>query len=248
MKALLTSTQNRRVKQWKSLQRKKGRMQTGKFWIEGFHLVEEAINSEWMIDEIIVRADVQLPYEYARFPVTTVNDRVFNALSQTKTPQGIGAVVHMRSSHDVAGRFVSLIDRVQDPGNLGTMIRTADAAGFDAVVLSDDSVDMYNDKVIRATQGALFHLPVVQDDLTPYLKHLKQSGFTVWAAALQNANIYSDVPRSDKIALIVGNEASGIHPDRLEQADAIVKIPIHGKVESLNVSVAAGILMYYAKG
>src|SRR5699024_11709286 len=107
-------------------------------------------------------------------------------------------------------------------------------------------MNMYMD--IQLTKVVLFYRCVVLDDLTPDLMHLKQSGFTVWAAALHNANIYSDVPRSNKIALIFGNEASGIHPDRLEQADAIVKIPIHGKVESLNVSAAAGILMYYAKG
>lgn len=245
---LLTSVKNDKVKALKKLHTKKERERTGTFFIEGFHLIEEAVHSNWSIKEIILQDGVELPSWANDYPIIAVSENVFQHLTQTKTPQGIAAVVQMNNDTVVAGDYVLLLDRIQDPGNLGTIIRTADAAGFSAVILGEGTVDMYNDKVIRSTQGSIFHLPVFQDNLNSRIHDLKASGFKVWASALTNSKDFHTVKTTPKVALIVGNEGSGIHQNVLDLADEVVKIPIYGKAESLNVSIAAGILMYHIKG
>ncbi|WP_047985043.1 TrmH family RNA methyltransferase [Ornithinibacillus californiensis] len=245
---MLTSVKNDKVKGWKKLHTKKDREKTGTFLIEGFHLIEEAIKSKWKIDEIILQEGVESPNWSSDIKIVEVSENVFQHITQTKTPQGIAAVVQYKKMENVIGKYVLLLDRVQDPGNLGTIIRTADAAGFDAVILGDGTVDVYNDKVIRSTQGSIFHIPILQDNLTKRIPELKMDGFHIWASALTNSKDYHTVKSNSKVALILGNEGSGIQTEILEQADEIVKIPIYGKAESLNVSIAAGILMYHIKG
>lgn len=245
---MITSLQNKQVKDWVKLHTRKGRMKTGTFLIEGHHLVEEAHNSEWDIKELIVQQDIQVPSWAESVTVNIVNEAVFKHIAQTTTPQGIAAVVYMAQPKKITGNEVLLIDQVQDPGNLGTMIRTADAAGFSAVILGNGTVDMYNDKVIRASQGSIFHLPILEGNLIDYIKMLKEDGFSIWAAALEQSQLYHEVEKQNKIALIVGNEGAGIQENFLKEADTIVKIPIYGQAESLNVSIAAGILMYHIKG
>ncbi|MBC5637518.1 RNA methyltransferase [Ornithinibacillus sp. BX22] len=245
---MLTSVKNDKVKALKKLHTKKERERTGTFFIEGFHLIEEAVHSNWNIKEIILQDGVELPSWANDYPILAVSENVFQHLTQTKTPQGIAAVVQMNNDTAVAGDYVLLLDRIQDPGNLGTIIRTADAAGFSAVILGEGTVDMYNDKVIRSTQGSIFHIPVFQDNLTSRIHDLKTSGFKIWASALTNSKDFHTVKTTQKVALIVGNEGSGIHQNVLDLADEVVKIPIYGKAESLNVSIAAGILMYHIKG
>jgi RNA methyltransferase, TrmH family len=248
MKNLLTSVKNDKVKSWKKLHTRKEREKTGTFLIEGFHLIEEAINSKWEIDEIILQEGVELPNWSSDFKIVEVSENVFQHITQTKTPQGVAAVVRFKKMGNIVGEHVLLLDRVQDPGNLGTIIRTADAAGFDAVILGDGTVDVYNDKVIRSTQGSIFHIPILQDNLTKRIPELKMDGFHIWASALTNSKDYHTVKSNTKVALILGNEGSGIQTELLELADEIVMIPIYGKAESLNVSIAAGILMYHIKG
>ncbi|WP_106496965.1 TrmH family RNA methyltransferase [Lentibacillus sp. Marseille-P4043] len=244
---MITSVQNDKVKLWNKLKRKKDRNQTKTFLIEGFHLVEEVHSSDWEIKEIILQEGIPMPDFAVEYPVAVVSSPVFNHISNTQTPQGIAAVVKMKNYNQEMFEQVLILDAIQDPGNLGTMIRTADAAGFDAVVLGDNTVDMYNDKVVRSTQGSLFHIPIFQTNLLTKIPQLKMDGFTVWASALTNSSSYLEIKPSPKTALIIGNEGSGIHEDVLELADSCVKIPIYGKAESLNASVAAGILMYYIK-
>lgn len=245
---LLTSVKNDKVKALKKLHTKKERERTGTFFIEGFHLIEEAVHSNWKIREIVLQDGVELPSWANDYPIVNVSENVFQHLTQTKTPQGIAAVVQMNTDATVVGNNILLLDRIQDPGNLGTIIRTADAAGFSAVILGEGTVDLYNDKVIRSTQGSIFHIPVFQDNLTSRINDLKKSGFKIWASALTNSKDFHTVKTTPKVALIVGNEGSGIHQQVLELADELVKIPIYGKAESLNVSIAAGILMYHIKG
>jgi TrmH family RNA methyltransferase len=222
-------------------------MITNTFLIEGFHLLEEAINSNWVIREVITQHEVELPEWCNQFPIVEVSDHVFGHISQTKTPQGIAAVAEMKETQSIDGNFILLIDAVQDPGNLGTMIRTADACGVSGVVLGLDTVDIYNEKVIRATQGSLFHIPIVRRDLKDEIYRLQNNEFQIWATALQGAEQFDKIEAPEKIALLVGNEGAGVKEGLLHAADKIVKIPIYGKAESLNVSVAAGILMYYLK-
>lgn len=245
---MITSTKNEKVKAWKKLHRRKERIKTETFLVEGFHLLEEAYKSGWRINEIIAVENIELPEWTDKFSVIAVSEAVMKEISQTMTPQGVAATIQMKKMSQPKGEHVLLIDRVQDPGNLGTIIRTADAAGFDAVVLGEGTVDLYNDKVVRATQGSLFHLPVLQANLAEMIPKLKEEGFTVWATALKGAEQYNKVAVPDKLAMILGNEGSGVDEQLLELADQKVNIPIYGKAESLNVGIAAGILMYYVKG
>ncbi|WBX78961.1 RNA methyltransferase [Virgibacillus salarius] len=244
---MLTSVKNGKVKAWKKLHRRKERKNEGVFLIEGFHLVEEVWNSEWEVIEVIIQEGIATPDWCEAVLVTEVSETVFSYISQTNSPQGIAAVVKIKNVTDVFDYPVLLIDSLQDPGNLGTIIRTADAAGFSGIILGDDTVDVFNDKVIRATQGSLFHIPIIQANLLEQVEQLQQDGAEVWATALQDAEVYSKVKPKEKLALIVGNEGNGVKQELRENADKIVTIPIYGKAESLNVSIATGILMYYIK-
>lgn len=245
---MITSLQNAQVKQWKKLHTRRERSNTGLFLIEGFHLIEEAFKSDWIIEQIIVREDVIVPNEYDHLPIEITSRAVLQNISQTETPQGIIAIVNEKQNVGAKGSKILLIDRVQDPGNLGTMIRTADAAGFNAVILGQGTVDLYNDKVIRATQGSIFHLNIIEGSLIEEILILKESGYKVFATALEEAVNYKEVSLSEKIALVLGNEGAGVQKDILEIADHIITIPIYGKAESLNVGIAAGILMYHLRG
>ncbi|WP_249870921.1 TrmH family RNA methyltransferase [Oceanobacillus saliphilus] len=245
---MITSVKNEKVKAWKKLHKRKERANTGLFMVEGFHLLEEAIKSDWEINEIIVLEGTMLPEWAADFPIESVSENVMAHISQTTTPQGVLAVMAMKKQKVYSGNHFLIIDSVQDPGNLGTIIRTADAAGMDAIILGEGTVDLYNDKVIRATQGSIFHIPIYEANLFEELEHLKRKGFSIWATALLNATNYNETVPEEKVAIVLGNEGAGVQDELLERADRIVTIPIYGKAESLNVSIAAGILMYHLKG
>src|SRR5690625_176642 len=245
---MITSVQNNRVKQWKKLHTRKERMNTNTFLIEGDHLLEEALRSGWKIKEVILEeGENDLQLETNNLQTTIVSKTVFRHLSQTQSPQGIMAVVYMKESLNIKGEQILIVDRVQDPGNLGTMIRTADAAGFSGIILGEGTVDLYNDKVIRATQGSIFHLPIIQANLVDEINQLKRNGFTILATALEDAVRYDQISIQERTAIIVGNEGAGIQEKILKKADHIVSIPIYGQAESLNVSIAAAILMYHVK-
>ena len=141
-------------------------------------------------------------------------------------------------------RKVLLIDAVQDPGNIGTMIRTADAAGMSAVILGKGSADAYSPKTVRSAQGSNFHIPVVRGDLHEWIDRLQDDGVKVFGTSLDDAISFREVEVSDAFAVIVGNEGAGISPQLLAKTDQNIIIPILGAAESLNVAVAAGILMY----
>lgn len=241
---MITSTQNNFIKQVNKLKTKKGRHDSNTFVIEGFHLLEEAIKSNWTIKHIIAREDITVPHWAEHLQQTRVSHDVFNYISQTETPQGIASIVKMKDVITHNRNQVLLVDAIQDPGNLGTIIRTADAAGFHHIVLGKGTVDVYNEKVIRATQGSLFHIQIEQGDLVDTIKKLKEEEFTIYASALQQAERYETAISKGKVALILGNEGRGIQEDILNIAHKSIYIPIYGKVQSLNVGVAAGVLMY----
>lgn len=241
---VITSIQNSQVKNWRKLQARKYRTQMNRFLIEGFHLIEEAYKSDWEIETVIVQDGVAAPEWMVEDSVKYVDARVFKEIIQTESPQGIAAVVKMKEIEQMHDTLTLLVNAIQDPGNLGTIIRTADAAGFSKIILGNGTVDLYNDKVIRASQGSIFHIPIVRAHLQEAIVQLKEQNYTIWASALQNAVAYQNVEVEGKTALIVGNEGAGIADEILEAADKIIKIPIYGRAESLNVSVAAGILMY----
>lgn len=247
----IQSVKNPQVKQWKKLLTKKERDKTGTYFIEGFHLVEEALKSQDQILEIIVSEKIELPprLDFGSIPVTTVTDEISKELSDTEAPQGIYAVCRQSSDDHAltAAKSFLLIDAVQDPGNLGTMIRTADAAGIDAVIVGHGSVDMFNPKVLRSAQGSHFHLPIIHANLQEWIETLKKKNIPVYGTALENAKTYTETVPQEQFALIVGNEGNGISKEILADTTCNLYIPIYGKSESLNVAVAAGILLYYLK-
>ena len=200
------------------------------------------------MEHLIIHEEKEFPrtWDYGDIPVTMVTDDVMRVLADTETPQGIMAICQQQNINvsNINGKKLLLIDSVQDPGNIGTMIRTADAAGMDAVILGTGCADPYNPKVVRSTQGSLFHLPIIKANLDPFIDELQ---IPVFGTALEGAIPYNQVESTDEFALLVGNEGQGVSKDLLEKTTNNLYIPIYGKSESLNVAVAAGILMYYLK-
>lgn len=246
----IQSSQNPQVKQWKKLLTKKERDRSDTFLIEGFHLVEEALKENQVV-EVIISEKIGMPsrLDIGSASVTMVTEEIADSLSDTETPQGIYAVCRQLKTDDGVSNAKTflLIDAVQDPGNLGTMIRTADAAGIDAVIVGRGSVDVYNSKVLRSAQGSHFHLPIIRGDLENWIQELKEKNIPVYGTALEGASTYTDIPAAESFALMVGNEGGGINKDLLMKTTANLYIPIYGKSESLNVAVATGILLYYLK-
>jgi RNA methyltransferase, TrmH family len=243
------SSKNPQVKQWKKLHTKKERENTGTFLVEGFHLVEEALKVEGLVLEIIASEDVEIPprMNYGSIPMTQINKEVVKELAETETSQGIFAVCEQPNQNIEDAKSYLLLDSIQDPGNLGTIIRTADAAGIDAVIVGNGSVDLYNSKVLRSAQGSHFHLPIIRGDLFEWIEKLKAAQIPIYGTALENGTVYTEIKASHSFALIVGNEGNGIQMDLLNETDQNLYIPIFGKSESLNVAVAAGVLLYYFK-
>lgn len=247
MKLLITSIQNEQMKRIKQLHKRKGRTQTGTFIIEGFHLIEEAHLAKWDIHTVVLREGVEAPNYIEETIIIRANERVFASIAQTNSPQGILAVVAMKETKLHPRSLTLIMDAVQDPGNIGTMIRSADAAGFDSVVVGTGSADVYNDKVIRATQGSIFHVDIIQMDIEQALDILQKNHTNVVATSLEGAVDYTEMAVYENMALIVGNEGAGVAPKLIDVSNQIVKIPIYGQAESLNVSIAASILMYDMK-
>lgn len=178
-----------------------------------------------------------------------VSDRIFESLSETQTPQGVGGVfnipeISINDIHDA--KNIVLLENLQDPGNMGTIIRTADAAGFDAVICSRGCVDVYNSKVLRSTVGSIFHIKIIQYDDEAYTAALllKNMNFKLYCAHPRGENSCFKQAFSDKNVIVIGNEANGISDNMLNNCDVTVTIPMPGKAESLNASVAAALMIY----
>ncbi|WP_141431981.1 RNA methyltransferase [Bacillus sp. 03113] len=247
----IESIKNPQVKQWKKLLTKKERDKTAAFLVEGFHLVEEALYSNKIV-ELIVDEQIKLPskWKVGEIRTTLVTSEIIHSLSDTEAPQGVIAVCRQNeSTYSIEkGNSFLLIDAVQDPGNLGTMIRTADAAGVDAVLIGEGTVDVYNPKVLRSAQGSHFHLPIIKGNLIEWITKLTDEHIPVYGTALENGKDFNQVSSSEKgFALIVGNEGNGVAKEILALTTSNLYIPIYGKSESLNVAVAAGILLYHLR-
>jgi len=246
----IESPQNALVKHWKKLvTTRKEREKSGEFIVEGFHLVEEALKNKEQIVQIIVREGVDLPllWDIDNLEMVEVSVTIATELAETETSQGVFAhCKQLEADANAAASWTKLllVDAVQDPGNIGTMIRTADAAGIDAVILGKGCADAYNPKTLRSAQGSHFHIPIIRGELGDWIDDLQDRDVKVYGTALQEAVVYTDVESAGSFALIVGNEGSGIHPQLLDKTDQNVIIPILGQAESLNVAVATGILLY----
>lgn len=240
----ITSLTNNKVKQWAKYKEKKYRDQDKCFLVEGEHLVQEA-HAAGIIEIIIVlQGKESLYHTYETYEVSA---EIMKKLSGSVSGTWIMALCHYPSYDlETIGDHILLLDDVQDPGNVGTMIRTALSFGFDSVILSKHCVDVYNEKVIRSTQGALFHLPVLRMDIKEILPLIKGKGIPVYATSLHDARPMSQIETGEQVALIFGNEGNGVSDELLEAADDRMYIEMH-TFESLNVAIAAGICMYKFK-
>lgn len=243
---IIESVQNTRIKNIAKLHTRKDRKKMQQFLVEGYHLVEEAVKSDIVVEAILsVNPDdispLMVENSKEQFQITF---KVAEKLSQTESPQGIYAVCQQPVNQLNDFKQLIYLDRIQDPGNVGTIIRTADAAGYDGVVISKGTVDIYNDKVLRASQGSVFHIPVVEADF-----HEIKQNFSgkVYGTSLKNGKNYKEVDLAEEFILVLGNEGQGVDELILNETDDNLFVPIYGQAESLNVAVCAGILMYALK-
>lgn len=248
----IESKDNNLFKETKKLKERRNRTKEGKYLIEGFRLIQEAFKANMEIEYLMIneeseeKLDEYLYGYIEKDNIYIMKNNLFNILTSTETPQGAIAVVKNREfKSDINGEFFLLCDKVQDPGNLGTIIRTAHAAGVDGIILTKGTVDIYNDKVIRSTMGSLFYVPIIQEDenLT-FIKALKEDGFSLVATSLQESKDFFESDLKGKMILSVGNEGNGISDEVFELADKKVKIPMPGGAESLNVAIATSIILF----
>ena len=249
----IQSKKNALIKETKKLAQKKYRQQTNQYLIDGWHLVQEAIKAKAAIQTIFVTTHgydefgaILAPLEAAVYVIT---EEIAAYLSELPTPQGIFAVVEKENQmpDHLKGNWL-ILDNVQDPGNVGTMIRTADAAGFTGVFLGTGTADLYSAKVLRSMQGSNFHLPIVEGEISAFIEALRAESVMIYGTELnKNALPYTEI-KQYPAAFILGNEGQGVQKGLLALTDQNVYIPIYGEAESLNVAIAAGILMYHAIG
>lgn len=247
----IDSIQNSKIKAWKKLQTKRDRDKSGLFFIEGIHLIEEALKSDIIIKDLVVEEKRDIPNEWnvKELSIVYVTERVMKELSETEAPQGMAAICEKPTNVNLPleeGKYL-FVDGVQDPGNLGSMIRTADAVGLSGVVLGEGTADIYNGKVIRSTQGSLFHLPIQKINLEEAIEMCKGNNVPVFGTTLHGST-YTAIEPQENFALIVGNEGSGVSESLLKMTDQNLYIPIFGEAESLNVGIATGILLYHLRG
>lgn len=250
---MITSTSNPQVKKLLQLQKKtKVRNDEGVFLVEGLRMFSEVPKGR--VEKVYVSESLynrkKLEQNLDGFPVEIMSDHVFEHVSDTKTPQGILCVVRQnkydaKAFLETANPHFIVLDNLQDPGNLGTIVRTAEAAGVDAVFLSKESVDIYNPKTIRSTMGSIYRMPILyMEDLLDLLKIFKKKGIKSYAAHLEGENSYDKENYQSGTAILIGNEGNGLREEVAKAADIWVQIPMKGQVESLNAAVAASVLMF----
>ncbi len=238
---LITSLDNDRIKGYIKLKDRKYRKKTGKFIVEGMHLVLEACK-KGIVEELILEKDVVLPID---LPTIYVTNEIINKISEMECPSNVMALCNM-FNNEIVGDKILMLDDLQDPGNLGTIIRSAVAFNVDTIVLSPNTVDLYNPKVIRATQGMMFHINIVIRDLKEVITSLKEKEIPIYGTRVDygsDVRTLKDKDRS-KYCLIMGNEGNGVSEEILDMCDAYFYIEMNEVVESLNVGVATSIILY----
>lgn len=244
---MITSTSNKKIKEIIQLTKKASlRKERGVFVVEGIKMFleipDEDLVEVYAGESFYNTCPVEAKIKMRPVPHEIVTDTVFAYMSDTRTPQGILAVVKMKNRTELKGDAFMILDRLQDPGNMGTIMRTAEAAGIDGIIMNSESVDIYNPKVVRSTMGAIFRVPVmITDDLPGTIKKLNAA---VYAAHLDGAVNYDKEDYTGPTAFIVGNESAGISDEIAACADKLIKIPMKGEVESLNAGIAAAVLMF----
>lgn len=253
---VITSKDNEQIKQIRKLKDKKYRDEMGLYVVEGIKTVNEAIAEEADIQTIVICDDSneqdelkqKMLYEVAKYNIIYVSQKVFEFISEVMHPQGILAVIKKKkeSSINYKADLIVFLDNIQDPGNLGTIIRTVDSIGLTQIILSKGTVDSYSPKVVRSTMSGIFRVEAVEvEDKIQAIKEMKKHGFKVVATSLETSKSIYDISYN-KTVVVIGNEANGVSKEVLDLADEKIKIPMLGKTESLNASVATGIVLYEA--
>lgn len=252
---IITSKDNETIKKIRKLKDKKYRDINGKYIIEGVKLIKEAIEEKANIDTVVVcdnciktgEIEQEVLYEIAKYNCVYVDEKVFNNITDVQNPQGILAVIKKKNSDEdikYDEDVIVVLDDIQDPGNLGTILRTIDSVGLSQVIVSKKSGDVFNPKVVRSTMGAIFRVNIIEsENLVNTLKEIKKHKFKVVATSLQTEESIYDIDYKKKV-IIIGNEANGVSKEVLEISDQKVKIPMPGKTESLNAAVATGVILY----
>lgn len=238
----ITSLENNQVKKITSLNRKKYRDEYKLFFVEGMKSVKEAINFNWNIESIVYSPEM-VNYDLDIEGIK-VSKEILCKISDTVTPQGIIAVCKIKDNEiDIlkGKKRILFLDKVQDPGNVGTIIRTADAFSFDGIILSKECADPYSPKVVRSTMGSIFHIPIVRD---VNVEELKKLDMKIYSSSLEASQNIKDIELEENAILVIGNEGNGISDETKKLTDEFIKIEMPGNAESLNASIAAGILMY----
>ncbi len=248
-----------KLKELLRLTTKKGRKKQGKFFIEGLRLCEEAAESLWSIQSVLFTISFERKtkgrellkkMQKLNADLIPVKSQILAKLSDTVTAQGIICVAKAKRVpvKDLWRKNIKVIvalDGISDPGNVGTLIRTADAFGTDAVLLSDNTVELYNPKVVRSSMGSIFHLMIFEEtDLKETILKLKKQKFKIFGTHVKEGKSLDKINPLGKICLLIGNEAEGLNRKLIKLADEIIHIPTYGKAESFNVAVAGGILLY----
>lgn len=236
---LYTSIDNKKIKDIKKLNNKKYRDKTGTFLVEGNHLVLEAFKGGYL-EELVLEKNELFP-----LPVETnyVTNDIINYISTLETPSNIIGICRKKDKLSVIGKKVLILDNIQDPGNLGTIIRSAVAFSFDTIILYG-GVDLYNNKVIRSTQGMIFHIDVIETNDLNILSQLKSEDYKVYGTRVTYGKSIKSIEKSEKFVIIVGNEGNGISDVIQEFCDSFIYIPMNDICESLNVGVATSIILY----
>ena len=250
---MITSTSNPQVKRLLQLQKKsKARNEEGVFVVEGLRMFtevpKERVEKVYVSETLYNKKKHELNWE--EFPLEILSDSVFKHVSDTQTPQGVLCTVKQEQYDvatllDIENPHFMVLDNLQDPGNLGTIVRTAEGAGVDAVFMSKDCVDIYNPKTIRSTMGSIYRMPTIYiEDTVKLLELFKEKGIKSYAAHLDGKNSYDKEDYCTGTAILIGNEGNGLRDEVSNKADIWVRIPMEGQVESLNAAIAASVLMF----
>lgn len=239
---IITSLSNQLIKDINLLKQKKRRAERKEFIIEGKHLTEEAYKNNLL--KLVLSTDKELLNKFSNVKTILVNDQIIEKLSTTTTPQNIIGVAAMNENKFILSDKYVVLDGVNDPGNLGTIIRTSLALGINNIILSNNTVDVYNEKVVRATQGAIFKANLFYTDLLDIYKTFKKENIKLIVTSLEAKQTLKELVKPEKFAVVVGNEANGISDVSKEYADELVIIPIKNNIESLNVAIATSIVLY----
>lgn len=243
---MITSKENEIIKHIKALNQKKFRDEYGEFFIEGIKMVTEAIQECAPIKLIIICEELlQKEVNTADIKVEYVDKKVFEFITDTISPQGILAILDKKNNDIDESQVLFALDDVQDPGNVGTIIRTLDCAGINNLIVSQGTSDIYNPKVVRSTMGAIFRINIEHtNNLIETLRKKQSEGYSIIVTALDANTLYTDLKFDNKSIVVIGNESKGVNKDIQEIADIKIKIPMLGKTESLNAGVAASIIAY----